>query len=147
DGKLDLALAAAGNPTVSVLLGNGDGTFQAHTEYPTGPGPLALAVGDFNRDGKLDVVTANNSSNGSGTISVLLGSGDGPFQPHVDYAAGMGPWSVAVGDFNKDGKLDLVVANYVDWTVSVFLGNGDGTFRPQVKYTTGRQPISVAVGD
>jgi hypothetical protein len=112
DGKLDLVLATAN--TISVLLGNGDGTFQGHTQYPTGPAPNALALGDFNHDGKLDVATANNDSNLTGTVSVLLGNGDGTFRPHVDYGTGVGPYSVAVGDFNKDGKLDLAVANYVD---------------------------------
>jgi hypothetical protein len=147
DGKPDLALAN-GSGTVSILLGNGDGSFQPHVDYPVGPASFALAVGDFNGDGKLDLAVANNNSNQSGTVSVLLGNGDGTFQPHVDYPVGMGPYSVAVGDFNRDGKLDLVVANYpFVFTVSVLLGNGDGTFQPQVTYPVGRQPISVAVAD
>ena len=147
DGKPDLALAN-GSGTVSVLLGNGDGTFQPHVEYPAGPGAFSVAVGDFSGDGKLDLAVANNNGNQSGTVSVLLGNGDGTFQPHVDYPVGVGPYSVAVGDFNRDGKLDLVVANYPSiFTVSVLLGNGDGTFQPQVTYPVGRQPISVAVAD
>jgi FG-GAP-like repeat/Protein of unknown function (DUF1573)/FG-GAP repeat len=147
DGKPDLALAN-GSGTVSVLLGNGDGTFQTHVDYPAGPASFSLAVGDFNGDGKLDLVVVNNNSNQSGTISILLGNGDGTFQPHVDYPVGIGPYSVAVGDFNRDGKLDLVVANYPSvFTVSVLLGNGDGTFQSQVTYPVGRQPISVAVAD
>lgn len=147
DGKPDLALAN-GSGTVSILLGNGDGTFQPHVEYTAGPGAFSLAVGDFNWDGKLDLAVANNNGNQSGTVSILLGNGDGSFQTHVDYAVGMGPYSVAVGDFNRDGKLDLVVANYPSvFTVSVLLGNGDGTFQPQVTYPVGRQPISVAVAD
>jgi len=147
DGKPDLALAN-GSGTVSILLGNGDGTFQPHVEYTAGPGAFSLAVGDFNADGKLDLAVANNNGNLSGTVSILLGNGDGTFQMHVDYAVGMGPYSVAVGDFNRDGKLDLVVANYPSvFTVSVLLGNGDGTFQSQVTYPVGRQPISVAVAD
>jgi len=147
DGKPDLVLAN-GSGTVSILLGNGDGSFQPHLDYPAGPGAFSVAVGDFNGDGKLDLAVANNNSNLSGTVSILLGNGDGTFQPHVDYPVGMGPYSVAVGDFNRDGKLDLVVANYPSvFTVSVLLGNGDGTFQPQVTYPVGRQPISVAVGD
>ena len=147
DGKPDLALAN-GSGTVSVLLGNGDGTFQPHVDYTVGPGAFSVAVGDFNGAGKLDLAVANNNSNQSGTVSVLLGNGDGTFQSHVDYPVGTGPYWVAVGDFNGDGKLDLVVPNYpFDFTVSVLLGNGDGTFEPQVTYATGRQPDSVAVGD
>jgi len=147
DGKPDLALAN-GSGTVSILLGNGDGTFQPHVEYTAGPGAFSLAVGDFNADGKLDLAVANNNSNLSGTVSILLGNSDGTFQMHVDYPVGMGPYSVAVGDFNRDGKLDLVVANYPSvFTVSVLLGNGDGTFQSQVTYPVGRQPTSVAVAD
>ncbi len=147
DGRVDLVVATAGGPTVSILLGKGDGTFQPYVEYGTGSGPLFVATGDFNGDGKLDLVSATNNSNLSGTVSVLLGNGDGTFQAHVDYGAGTGPYSVAVGDFNGDDKLDLAVANYVDGTVSVLLGNGDGTFQAQVDYTTGVQPISVTAGD
>jgi hypothetical protein len=147
DGKPDLALAN-GSGTVSVLLGNGDGSFQPHVDYAAGPAADSLTAGDFNGDGKLDLVVVNNNSNQSGTISVLLGNGDGTFQSHVDYSVGTGPYSIAVGDFDRDGKLDLVVANYpVDDTVSVLLGNGDGTFKPQVTYAVGRQPDSVAAGD
>lgn len=147
DGKPDLALAN-GSGTVSILLGNGDGSFQPHVDYPAGPAAFSLAVGDFNGDGNLDLAVANNNSNQNGTVSILLGNGDGTFQPHVDYPVGTGPYSIAVGDFDRDGKLDLVVANYpLDSTVSVLLGNGDGTFKPQVTYATGRQPDSVVVGD
>jgi hypothetical protein len=147
DGKPDLALAN-GSGTVSILLGNGDGSFQPHVDYPTGPASFSLAVGDFNRDGNLDLAVVNNNSNQSGTVSILLGNGDGTFQPHVDYPVGIGPYSVAVGDFDRDGKLDLVVVNYAFvYTASVLLGNGDGTFRPQVTYPVGTQPDSVAVAD
>lgn len=147
DGKPDLALAN-GSGTASILLGNGDGSFQPHVDYAAGPAAFSLAAGDFNGDGKLDLAVVNNNSNQSGTVSILLGNGDGTFQPHVDYAVGTGPYSVAVGDFNRDGKLDLVVANYAFvYTVSVLLGNGDGTFKPQVTYPVGTQPDCVAVGD
>jgi hypothetical protein len=144
DGKLDLAVTGGG--VVSIFLGNGDGTFQPYVQYATGSGPVFVATGDFNRDGKLDLVTANNSSNESGTVSVLLGNGDGTFQAHVDYGAGVGPYCVAVGDFSGNGILDLAVANYADDTMSVLLGNGDGSFQPQVVYPTGGA-ISLAAGD
>ena len=148
DGKLDLAVADNNGPNtngaVAILLGNGDGTFKAAVNYSAGLDPNAIAVGDFNGDGKLDVVVANSDG---ADISVLLGDGDGTFQPATSYSTGSGssPLSVAVGDFNRDGKLDLVVGQFN--ALSVFLGNGDGTFQPAVNYNGGGEPISVAVGD
>ena len=94
--------------TVSVLLGNGDGTFQNPTSDAVGNDPDAIAVGDFNGDGQLDLAVANDEDN---TVSVLLGNGDGTFQTRRTYAVGGGPDAVAVGDFNGDGRLDLAVAN------------------------------------
>ncbi len=78
---------------------------------------------------------------------MLLGNGDGTFGPPVNFAAGLRPKSVAVGDFNGDGKLDLAVVNRDSNNVSVLLGNGDGSFRPAVNYAAGSFPLSVAVGD
>src|SRR5262249_20102291 len=80
DGILDLAVASSGN--VDVLLGVGDGTFQPQQTYSIGANsPRSIAIGDFNRDGALDLATANVASNGASTVSVLLGRGDGTFQP------------------------------------------------------------------
>jgi len=154
DGKLDLVVTNTADGTISVLLGNGDGTFQNQVTYVTGKGPYSVAVGDFNGDGKLDLVVTNTDlavANAPGAVNVLLGNGNGTFQNQVTYATGNNPLSVAVGDFNGDGKLDLVVANYDAFTstntVSVLLGNGDGTFQNQVTYATTAESISVAVGD
>jgi hypothetical protein len=169
DAKLDLAVANWGrNPadtpdfrgSVSVLLGNGDGTFQAAVNYSAGMHPVSVAVGDFNRDGKPDLAVANTEAaepsgylEARGSVSVLLGNGDGTFQPAVNYSVGTNPVSVAVSDVNGDGKPDLIVAaygsspNYFDSSVSVLLGNGDGTFRPAVNYSTGPLTRSLAVGD
>ncbi len=90
---------------------------RAAVNYPVAASPQSVAVGDFNGDGKLDLVAADDV----GIVSVLLGNGNGTFQPQVTYAVGIHPYSVAVGDFNGDGKLDLVTANYVSNTVSVVL--------------------------
>src|SRR5437588_662056 len=108
DGRLDLATANQGANTVSVLLGNGNGTFQPAQTSATGAGPASVAVGDFNADGKLDLATANQGDN---TVSVLLGNGNGTFQAPSNISIGSPPTSVAVGDFNADGKLDLGVTS------------------------------------
>jgi len=157
DGKPDLAVANAGNPgtgddgNVSILLGNGDGTFQPALSVAAGKNPFSIAVGDVNGDGHADLIVANNGINPAGgwlagTVSVLLGKGDGTFREHVDHATGTGPVSVAVGDFNGDHVLDLAVAAHADHVVSVLLGNGDGTFRPRVDYAAG-SANAVAVAD
>jgi hypothetical protein len=147
DGKLDLAVSNSVDSTVSILLGNGDGTFLPHVDYSTGVGPNAIAAGDFNGDGNLDLAVVCSDGVSVYTVSVLLGNGDGTLQTHADYPTGKGPLSVAVGDFNRDGKLDLVVGNYGGNTVSVLLGLGDGTFQGRVDYATDPYPRSVSVGD
>ena len=154
DGKLDLAVANVGTVgvspgTVSILLGNGDGTFQPAVNYSAGQGATSVAVGDFNGDGKLDLAVANVGTAGvsPGTVSILLGNGDGTFQPALDYDASTVSGSVVVADFNNDGKLDLAVANATGEIVSILLGNGDGTFQPAVNYSAGQGATSVAVGD
>jgi hypothetical protein len=147
DGKPDLAVANWNSNSVSVLLGNGDGSFQAAQDFGAGISPESVAVGDFNGDGKPDLAVANF---GSATVSVLLGNGDGSFRPAQDFVVGRGAYSVAVGDFNGDGKPDLAVANFWSTNVSVLLGNGDGSFQAAQNFGTGGYgsfPASVAVGD
>ncbi len=104
DGKLDLAVTNRSSNCVSILLGNGDGTFQTQVPYPTQTSPDSVAIGDFNGDGKLDLAVANG---GSMTVSILLGNGDGTFRPKGSFKATYTqPVFVAVADFNGDGKLD-----------------------------------------
>src|SRR5262249_54074283 len=106
DGKLDIVTANEGDSTVSVLLGNGDGTFQASRNYAVGSQPVSVAIGNFN--GKPDIVTPNPGAN---TVSLLPGNGDGTFGTAQTAASFIDPpQSLAVGDFNGDGKLDLAVA-------------------------------------
>ena len=120
---------------VSILLGNGDGTFTAVVNYAVAMNPVSVAVGDFNSDGKSDLAVANFNSD---RVSILLGNGDGTFADAVDYAAGGSPNSVAVADFNGDGKSDLAAANYGAGNVSILL-NSTGAM-------TIRTPESVPVG-
>jgi hypothetical protein len=147
DGKLDLAVANQAGKNLTILLGNGDGTFTPAASSPsTGDGPFSIAVGDFNGDGKLDLAVANLSDN---TVTILLGNGDGTFTPAAaSPSTGTAPMAVAVGDFNGDGKLDLAVANSGSNNVTILLGNGDGTFTPAAASPgTGNGPSGLAVGD
>lgn len=144
DGIPDLAVANRDSNDVSVLLSNGDGTFQLQRRFTVGSDPLSVTVGDLNGDGASDLVTANRNSN---NVSVLLGQGDGTFQPQFNLATNSQPHSVAVGDLNRDGALDLVIANRHSNNLSVLLGSGNGTFQPQLILATSLSPQSVAVGD
>jgi hypothetical protein len=108
--------------TVSVLLGKGDGTFQPHVDYTAGNYPQAIAVGDFNGDGKLDLALGTSAS--LATVAVLLGNGDGTFQPSVGYAVATYSGTLVVADFNHDGAPDIAGTT---GGVSVLLNTG-GTF-------------------
>jgi len=128
DGKLDIAFANEDN-TVSVLLGTGNGGFTnvPGSPFTVGGGTTGVAVGDFNGDGKPDLAVTNATSN---NVSVLLGTGNGSFTnaPGSPFAVGLTPVRIAVGDFNGDSKLDLVVGNANGNSVSVLLGTGNGSF-------------------
>ena len=137
-----MVVANAGDGTLSVLLGNGDGTFQAAVGYTVGGNPQALAVGDFNGDGRLDVVAASGSN-----VNMLLGNGDGTLQAAVSYAAGSNPGTVAIADVNGDGYADVVAGNAGDGTAAVLLGNGDGTLQSTVAFPTGSNPVGIALAD
>ena len=119
-------------------------SFIARADLEVGTNPRSVAVGDFNGDGRPDLAVANGNSN---AVSVLLGNGDGTFQPALSFDAGNHPSSVAVGDFNGDGRPDLAVSNFTSKNVSVLLGNGDGTFQSARTFGAGSYPHSVAVGD
>ena len=144
DGKLDMAVAEEGDNTVSILLGNGDGTFQSQSTFPTGVAPDAIVAGDFNGDGKLDLGVANFTDN---TISILLGNGDGTFTAGRTITGVNSPVAMVTGDFRSAGKLDLAVLDQADGLVSVFLGNGDGTFATKIDSSAGRSPSALVTGD
>jgi hypothetical protein len=130
DGKLDLAVANENSNTVSVLLGAGNGSFGPKLDIPVGTNPFSVAVGDLNGDQIPDLVVSNSGHfpDDHGSISILLGNGDGTYRAPRNIMVGNIPVFASVGDFNHDGKQDLAVANFVDNTVSILRGNGDGTF-------------------
>lgn len=149
DDKLDLVVAnrcidngCLVEAVVAVLLGNGDGTFQAAVTYNSGGlFTSSVAVADVNGDGKPDLLVGNDcaDSNCDGSVGVLLGNGNGTFQPAVTYpTGGFEAGAVALTDVNADGKLDaLVITNVASSSVGVLLGNGDGTFQRAVTYPSG----------
>lgn len=149
DGKIDIAVTnlcgqSCGN--ISVLLGNGDGTFKAPVNYPTGVTPLRMVAADFNHDGHVDLAVVDNCGPSCGFVSVLLGKGDGTFQSKTDYSVGQAPGALAAADLNGDGKIDLAVANSSN-SISILIGNGDGTFQTHVDYPSADGPAFIAVGD
>jgi hypothetical protein len=119
DGILDLAFAPSGSSGLTILDGNGDGTFTQVSGEPSSGCVSApsIAVADLNGDGKLDLVCVT----GANTIGIFLGNGDGTFQPALSESVGNGPQAVAIGDFNGDGRLDIAVANLADNTVTILL--------------------------
>lgn len=154
DGKADIVTANYFPDNVSVLLGNGDGTFAAAVNVPVvaGGAPQAVAIGDVNGDGKPDIVTGNFAGGSvNGSVSVLLGNGDGTFPTLVTYDAGGPVYAVVLADLNGDGKLDIATANGSAGNVSVLLGNGNGTFQAASNLSVGEgtdtQVNGVAVGD
>lgn len=155
DGRLDVALLVGFAGAVFTFAGNGDGTF--------GPQPIAslsyallegVATGDFNGDGRLDISAGRVALD---DVAVVLGNGDGTFGAELLYPAGISPLSVAVADFNRDGRQDLAVldANWHDFvpdpipegSLSILFGNGDGTFGAPVQYPSGGGALAMAVGD
>jgi hypothetical protein len=202
DGIQDLVATNDNLNQVAIILGNGDGSFQAPSYYAVGNNPWNVVVGDLNQDGFLDLAVA---SDGSGSISVLQGNGDGTFKPYVAFNTGAsqvgsvaigdfngdgfpdlasssapddsiyillnkattatptfqapvpyllsdgtpapGPYYLTIGDFNRDGKLDIISANNGNATVGIMLGTGTGTFGAMTYYPVGSGDIFANVGD
>jgi hypothetical protein len=161
DGKVDIALLLGGGGctansqgNVAIFLGNGDGTFQQPLLSPTNYAPISFVAADLNGDGKLDIAVtgyANCSGGGTGTaaVAVLLGNGDGTFQPYVELPPAYGPIGglLVAGDFNGDGFLDLFAQSATTPTALTLLGNGDGTFQSPQPASIGYQPVAFATAD
>jgi len=139
DGKADLV--SAGQTTLTVSLGNGDGTFKPDVNYSLGgTGSNAVVLRDINGDGKLDAITANYSSF---SVSVFLGNGNGTFQPVRQFSVSPNrPLDVAVGDFNRDGKQDIAVNSFT--TISILSGNGTGGFTKGATFNAGTRLEGIA---
>jgi hypothetical protein len=161
DGNLDVVATLPGNNNTggyTVLLGNGNGTFQAGIAKTAVLGYSRwVTTGDFNGDGKVDLAFADgqqtNGTAGNAELSIALGNGNGTFQAPTHYASPglpssdtLNPEDVVVGDINGDGRLDAIVSNYDD-NINVFLGNGNGTFQPAVGYSPGQYPRDVVIKD
>ena len=144
DGKLSIVVANSGANTISVLLGNGNGTFNAAVSYAMGTTPVGVALGDFNKDGALDVVTANS---GSSNISIRTGVGDGTFGAETTYTVGTNPVGVVVADFNRDGDLDIAVTNNGSDNISVLLGAAGATFGAATNTATSDGPMAIVAAD
>ena len=150
DNRLDIVVTSSGTDNVGVFFGYIDESFLFAPACPTGAlsQPTSIAVGDFDHDTRLDVVVANN---GIDNIMILFGSGYGTFVSHTSYSTGKDskPCGVAVGDFNNDSSLDIVVANSGISSIGIFFNNGSEAFSNQMIYSNGldSQPYSVAVLD
>jgi hypothetical protein len=153
DGTLDIALTSIQSKSVMVLPGVGDGTFGPVTENLGTQSVSSLVLGDVNNDGAWDIVTAPNGdlaqagSVDSSFVSVFLGDGSGKFAAPKLVAGGEDCLSVALGDVDHDGNLDLARLNSRSDTVSILLGNGDGTFRTTKEYVTGAAPVFVTFAE
>ena len=145
---VDLAVANQTAGTVSILHGNGDGTFTVEPTLtlPSGAGPTAIAVADFNDDGFADLAVVNKNAN---TVTIFLGNGDETFQTPTTITTGNAPTSIVAQAFNPNapGIIDLAVTNSADNTLQIFLGNGKGAFTDGVTYNTGVTPVYVASAD
>ncbi|HWU89685.1 MAG TPA: VCBS repeat-containing protein, partial [Kofleriaceae bacterium] len=154
DGIPDVVTADYHGDSVSILLGinggmgKGTGALAAKSTYPTVDGAETsnLAIGDLNGDGNLDVIATNPQAH---SVSEFLGRGDGTLAPAIDVPVGTAgssePYSVAIGDFDRDGKSDVAIANVRSGTIVVRLGNGDGTFQDEVTYPEGGTPPYILI--
>lgn len=134
DNYKDIAAVTA--DSISVLLGNGDGTFALAVSFHVGNTASSLTSADFNKDGYIDVATGNSGPN---SISVLLGNGNGSFKPAINFSVGKSSSPITHSDFNKDGNIDLAVSN--NDTISILLGDGTGYFDPAAIHLVQRSQI------
>jgi type II secretory pathway component GspD/PulD (secretin) len=143
NANADLVVTNGTDNTVSILLGNGDGTFGTQTVFNTGKGPAGVATADLNGDSKPDLAVTNQTGS---TVSILLGNGDGTFQTQTTFSTGSSPVGIVAANFTGVNS-DLVVANETANNADVLIGNGDGTFNSPISLPTGNAPIALATAD
>lgn len=150
DGRSDIAVCNSGTDNLGIFYGYGDGQFSSQETYVTGnnSNPQGIAVGDFNNDSRLDIAVANH---GADNVGIFLGHGNGTLLPQNTIFTGINscPKTVVIVDLNRDGRLDIVVANYDANNLGVFLGYGNGSFSSQMTYFTGNNSgsFSLVIGD
>jgi hypothetical protein len=145
DGITDLAITNYSyTGTVTVLLGNGDGSFTQAPTLSTTPEPYSIVVSDFNQDGKPDLAIGPNGGSG---VNIFLGNGDGTFTAAASALATSSATTLAIADMNNDGKPDLVVGNSSTSSITTLLGNGDGTFKTGASQSLTYAPAGMVVGD
>ena len=149
-GKVDLAFTDLVSESVSILLGNGNGTFQKALTFAV-PAPVGIAAGDFNEDGIQDLAVVENGGTGDGAVALFLGDGHGHFKLSATYSVGVGSVDIAVADFNGDGHLDVAVTNKGfnngPGNMMTFFGNGHGKLKNRKTYKMTGQPYGIAAGD
>ncbi len=144
DGAIDLVAPSWYSGTVSVLFGNGNGTFDQGVTYGTGTSPSAVAIADIDGDSDLDIISTNY---GAGTISVLKNNGNGTFLAKSDYTVGTNPYNFTLGDINGDDALDIVTADSGGNTISILINNGNGTFTARISKATAGSPTQAVFAD
>ena len=143
DGFVDIIAIDLGG-AVTLLPGRGDGTFDSGISLDVGDGSRAVAIGDLDGDGHLDLAIANGPAN---DVSVIFGEGGWQFRPQETHTVGTYPYNLAMADLDQDGRLDLLVANGLSADISVLYGDGDGGFQPEVRHASGDYPSDLVVTD
>ncbi len=144
DGNVDVAVANTQDNTVSILLGNGDGTFGPAQHVVVGTEPRGITVLDADGDGDVDIAATAFLDSG---VTLLLNDGSGRFTAGQSLSAGIGERALAAGDMNDDGILDLVVGVLVSQEIHVYLGNGDGSYNFAGRTASGGETWMLVLGD